>query len=107
MLVNRIADRLIQFSSENSKFIKVTKNIELSSEGVFKVLEIYESVFTYRFKQAKTTISKIELYRERIGELKHLRGMSADIIYTIDKRIINTWYKLNKYQQKWKMEHEL
>jgi len=105
MLVNRIADRLIQFSSENSKFIKITKNIELSSEGVFKVLEIYESVFTYRFTQAKTTISMIELYRERVGELKRIRGMSADIIYTVDKRIINTWYKLNKYQQKWRREH--
>ena len=105
MLVNRIADRLIQFSSENSKFIKITKNIELSSEGVFKVLEIYESVFTYRFKQAKTTISMVELYRERVGELKHLRGMSAEIVEVIDTRLINTWYKLNKFKQRWRREH--
>ena len=107
MLVNRIADKILQLSSEQSKLIKIKQSIELSDSGVFKVLDIYERIFIYKFKQAKTSVAKIELYRERLLELVHIRGMSYEIVETINKRLINTRYKLNKFHQKWRREHEL
>ena len=108
MLVSRIAHRIIESAiNKSSKLIKIKQSIELSDEGVFKVLDIYEQIFNYKFKQAKTSVSKIELYRERVVELIHIRGMSAEIVETINKKLINTKYKLNKFQQRWRREHEL
>ena len=111
MLVNNIADKLIYYYINNKDkygaYVEGKINYQLTPKGVYKVLKTYERVFHQHVNQSKGLEEIIFTYKRRLIELQSLRGMNFEIVEIIDKRIQQTKYKLNKFQQKWRKEHEL